>query len=155
MGKQHMILPAPGDFQIGPGIAFALEAATRQKPQGGLVVRQAGGLDAMQPQGAEAMIEDGPDRFGHEALTGKGLADPVAEAGGIGITTADIEQAHPANQHIVGTVEDKIAIGLVGPRQRPAAPHALAEGSGREVALPPGRLPGFQKGARGPAQRQP
>ena len=52
-GKQQMVLPHPVDAQVFAGKAFAPKSGFLQQADRGRIGRDAGGLDAMQPQGLE------------------------------------------------------------------------------------------------------
>src|SRR6202047_1803073 len=56
---EQMILPDTVDAQIFARIALAYESGVFQKPRRAGIGRDAGGLDAMQPQGAEGEWNDG------------------------------------------------------------------------------------------------
>ena len=142
-----MILPAPGNAQKALGIAFAFKAAARQKPHGGFVARQAGSLNAVQPQRAEAMGHGGTHRLGHVTLAGKGFADPIAEACGVGVAAPDVDEAQAAHERPVMAAENEIAIGFVVPRQIATPAHPGAKRRRGEFRFAPARLPGLKKGA--------
>src|SRR5690242_10135102 len=98
--EQEMVLPLAVDLQVGAGITLLLEAGAEQHGAARNIGRQAGGLDAMQPQAVERKIEHQRQGVGHKALARERLADPIAEAGGFGDTAAQVGQADPARQRL-------------------------------------------------------
>src|SRR5882672_5910561 len=105
-GEEKMVLPFALDAQILPGIALLLKAGSDQQRSARNIARQARGLDAMEAEAIERKIEDERQCDGHVALPCEWLADPVAEACGVGDATPQIGKADSADQRLV-VGEDK------------------------------------------------
>src|SRR5205085_744929 len=112
-GKQQMVLPEPVDAQILAGKSLATESGLLQKPDRGDVGRNAGRLDAMQPQRAECEGQDGRDRRRHVPLPRIGRPHPVAEAARLRATAANIGEREATNEAVVALAEDKERVGEV------------------------------------------
>ena len=78
-----MVGPLAVDPQILPRQTFLVKADLREYRLGGLVVRQAGRLEPMQPQFVENEREDRSQRVGHQPLPGEGPPHPVADRSGL------------------------------------------------------------------------
>src|SRR5262249_33972544 len=89
---EHVVLPAAVDAQILAGIALLADPQLLQQTAAGGVVRQAGGLEAVQSEAVEDEQHERPQRLGHVALAGVVLADPVAEVGRLGDAAADVAE---------------------------------------------------------------
>src|SRR3546814_18812842 len=88
-----MVLPLAVDAQILAGIALLPEADLQQQAAAGVVGGQAGGFHPVQRQLLESELDDRRDRLAHEALAGVALADPVADAGGLGAARTEERRA--------------------------------------------------------------
>src|SRR5215467_9773177 len=62
---EYMVLPAAVDAQILAGIALFAEAELLQQAAAGRIVRQAGGLDAVQAEPVEHEQHERAQRLGH------------------------------------------------------------------------------------------
>src|SRR5438067_4759531 len=102
-----MVLPEPIDAQILAGKPLAAESGLLQKPDRGDVGRNAGRLDAMQPQRAEREGQDGCDRRRHVPLPRIGRAHPIAETASLSATAADVGEREASNEAVVALAEDK------------------------------------------------
>src|SRR5882672_7795322 len=140
-----MVLPAAVDAQILAGVTLLAEPDLAQEAAAGGVVRQAGGLDTVQAEAVEDEQHERLQRLGHIALARIGLADPIAEIGGLGDAPADIAQIDAAQQGMVVAAEDEEAVAAVFmPFERGLA-QAATEGRPRQRIDRPGRLPRCQK----------
>src|SRR3546814_12696541 len=109
-GKQKVILPFAADAQISAGIALLAEAGLEQKPPARGVAGQAGRLDPVQAQLAEAESQHRSQRLGHEAVACVALADPVADGGRLGHPTPDVREADSAAQLLRPPFEQQPAL---------------------------------------------
>src|SRR3546814_12651381 len=87
-------------------------------------------------------LDDRRDGLAHEALAGVALADPVADAGGLGDAAAHVGDRHAATQRVVGEAVDQegetgAAAPLVAIRLA-----AAAEGVAGQTVVGPVRSPG-------------
>ena len=128
--EQHMVLPAAVDAEIG---------AWRSLPRGSPIsaaargsARYAAGRPPRRGAGgarSKAKREDQPQPFAHVALAGMRLADPIAEAGGLGDAAADIGEADAAQERVVVAAEEQEAVALVAAPIERVAREAAAEGA--------------------------
>src|SRR3546814_11291492 len=90
-------------------------------------------------------LDDRRDGLAHEALAGVALADPVADAGGLGDAAAHVGDRHAAHQRVVGeAVDQEGETGAAAPLVAISL-EAAAEGVAGRRVVGPGRLPGRQK----------
>src|SRR5690348_13969295 len=113
-GEQEMVLPRAVDAQVLARIALAGKAAALEQADRRGVGRDAGRLDAVQPQRAEGEGQDRLHGRRHVAGAHIGLAHPVADAAGLRDAAPDARQGEAADQHVVLAAEDEERIGLVG-----------------------------------------
>ena len=106
-----MIAPTPVDLQIALRNAFVFEAAFFQHPARGCVFRQAGGLDPAKVKMREGVMRQRLNRLAHEALTGKGRADPIAKGARLCRPAPDIVQRDRTRGSQRGQALDGIDIG--------------------------------------------
>src|ERR1035437_9778018 len=142
---KQMILPYPIDAQIVARIALALKAGLLQQADRGGIARNAGRLQAMQPQRPEAERDQSAHRRGHVAFAGERRAGPVADAAGLRDTAADIGKREPADQRIVFAAKDQEGIGEIVAQVLGIALEPPAERAAREIVGGPSRLPGHQE----------
>ena len=106
-----MVLPASVDPQVFPRVALFVEAGFEQQPPTRLVTGQAGGLDPVQAEALEGILEHRPERFGRVTMAGVDGADPVAERRGLGYAAAQIGKRHAAEQDVVRGPENQETVG--------------------------------------------
>src|SRR6185503_13713042 len=140
-----MVRPGAVDQQIPARQAFLAKAGAGQKILGGLIVDQAGGLDAMQPQRLEDKGHQRLDGIGHVALAGEFGADPVAHGAALGNAAPHIGQGAAAQERIIALAQDKEDVSGVLPCLFLVALDAAAEGPARQLVIGPDRLPGREK----------
>src|ERR1041385_3138959 len=87
--EQHVVLPFIVDAEIFAGVALLAEADLEEEALARDVGRQARGFDAVEAEAMEGEVEGGGERVGHIAAPRMALADPVAEAAGLGDAAAD------------------------------------------------------------------
>src|ERR1700674_1765544 len=96
--EQHVVLPFAVDAEVFAGVAFLVEAAAGEEVAAGVVVGEAGGLDAVQVQAVEGEADHQAQRLLHVAPAGKALAHPVAEARRLGDAAAHVGEADTAHE---------------------------------------------------------
>ena len=140
-----MVLPAAVDPQILPGVTLLAEPAALKQRAAGLVLGQAGRLDAVQREVVEGEIQDRAQRLGHVALAGMAAADPVAETGRLRDAAAQVRERRAAEHRLVVAAQDQEAVGgsllplpVVGLDPPP-------EGGPAQGIVRPGRFPGHQE----------
>ena len=141
-----MVGPLAVDPQVLARQALLMEADLGQHGLGRLVVRQAGGLETVQPEVVEHERQAGPQCVGHQTLPGKGLAHPVTDRGRLGDTTPDVAEIDAAGQPPSVVGEDEQAISFARSPFARLLAQAAAEMVAAEGILRPGRLPGREKG---------
>src|SRR6516162_3295379 len=107
-----MVLPDTIDLQIFDRMALLAEAELGQERATRLVVRQAGGLDAMKSEALESVGQERVHRLAHHALMGEGRPHPITEAAGLRHAAADIAQIDSTHQRLTGGGEDEETIAL-------------------------------------------
>src|SRR6266851_1997512 len=111
--EQQVVMPRAVDAQILAGIALAREAGALEEADGSRIGRDAGGLDAVQPQRREGEGQDRLDRRRHMTAAHEGLAHPIAETAGLGDAAPHARERQPADQHVILLAEDEEGVGLV------------------------------------------
>src|ERR1700722_8509361 len=109
-----MVLPAPVDAQIFAGLSFFAEAAAFEQSPARLIMRQAGGFEAMEPCALEREGKHELQPFGHVAVARMALADPIAEAAGLRDAAPHIADADSAEQRVVARAKEQEAVALIG-----------------------------------------
>ena len=113
-GEQDMIAPRAVDLEIAARVALALEAVALEQRDRGLVVGNAGGLDAMQPQRRRKRIRRSrrprgscaPCRHGRRPSSSR--ASPVCDD-----AAADAAERHAAEHFVGRLVENQEGVGFV------------------------------------------
>src|SRR5207253_10288579 len=104
--EQQMVLPDTVDTEIAPRQPLAGEAAFLQHPDRRRIGGNAGGLDAVQVELAEQRRQQYPERRGHVAAAGMGLADPIADGAGLHDAAADIGERDAADHGAIRLAGD-------------------------------------------------
>src|SRR5262249_36705315 len=143
--EQQVIGPLAVDAQILARQALLAKADLVENRLGRLVVRQAGGLQAVQPEIVEDEGQDGAQAVGHQSLPGIGLAHPVSDRRGLGDAAADIADVDAAGQAAALVGENEQPVGLARPPFAGLLAQAAAEMIAPQGILRPGRFPGGEK----------
>src|SRR5690348_16314209 len=109
-----MVLPAAVDAEIFAGEALFAEADLEQKAAARRVVRQRRRFDAVELQALKGEAQDELKARRHVAPARITLADPIAEAAGLGDAAAHVAETDAAHQRIVLEAKHQEAITLVG-----------------------------------------
>src|SRR5437016_8574594 len=136
-----MVLPFAIDLQIAAGKPFLLEARLDEKGLGRFVCREAGGLDAMQPQGLKDERQERANGVLHIALAREPFADPVAERAALRDPPPHIRERAAAKEGIVLAAKDEKSVGRIVARFMRIPLQPPAEGAFGELITCPLRFP--------------
>src|SRR5271170_6442002 len=149
--EQEVVAPRAVDPEKSPRITLAPEAVALEQGDGGRVLGDARRLDAMQAQSRKGEFDRRGDGARHPPLAGVRRAHPVAEGAALRHPAPDAAERDPAQEFVVGAVENEERIGLVASHVVVLAPKAPAKGRSGQVVVRPSRLPRLEKAAaRGP-----
>src|SRR5690349_8131259 len=150
-----MVAPFAVDLQIALGLADFAEAEFCQEVPAGAVLRDAGGIDAVEPQALEGVRQQHADGVGHVAVIGVFLAHPVAEIGGLRDAAADVVEVHAAEQAIIRLAKDVETVAEVEAPFLQDARDAVAKHGAFQRVVAPGGFPGLEEAAAPLAHRRP
>src|SRR5581483_1999668 len=154
-GEEHVVLPAAVDAEIFAGETLFAEAALEEEAAARRVVRQCRGFDAMELQALKGEAQYELEARRHVAPARVTLADPIAEAAGLGDAAAHVAEANAADQRIVLEAEHQETVALVGAPIGGVALEAAAKGAARQRIRRPARLPRRKEAPRFAAERRP
>src|SRR5215510_2195247 len=136
-----MILPDSVDAQILAGIAFALEPGSFQQADRCCVVGNARRFEAMQPQRAEAVWNQGAHCRGHIAFTDKWCTDPISDTAGLSHTAPNVGQRQSSDHRVVVITEDQKRVRQVAALIFSISLEPAPKGTARKIIGRPSRLP--------------
>src|SRR5580658_5967573 len=145
--EQEVIAPRAVDPEESPRVTLAAKAVALEQCDGGRILRDARRLDAMQAQPRKGEFHRRGDGARHSSLAGVGRAHPVAEGPALRHPAPDAAERDPAQELVVGAVENQERIGLVASHVVVLTPEAPAKGRAGQVVIRPGRLPWLEKAA--------
>ena len=147
--------PAAIDLQIALRDALVFEARLFEQAAGGLVFRQAGGLDARQVEAGEGLMHRRFDRLAHVALAGKGFARPIAQGAGLGRPAADVVEGDRTDEVLIAAPDQKERHGVARGDRALRPVDTVCKSLAGQVILGPCRLPRAQVVVAGAAQGRP
>src|SRR5262249_48708480 len=136
-----MILPGSVDAQVSARIAFALESGSFQQPDRSGVVGNTRRFDAMQPQRAEAVRNQGTHCSGHIAFTYEWCADPISDTAGLSDAPPNVRQRQSSDHRIVVAAEDQKRVRQIAALVFGISFEPASKGTACEIVGRPSRLP--------------
>src|SRR5690606_23398557 len=100
-----MVLPGPGNPEIGSRQSFASKSGFFKHADGTRIIGNTGGFDPVQPQRTECENQHQLQRLAHEAATGEPLAYPVADLPALRHAMPDIADGDSADELAGGVFE--------------------------------------------------